>query len=165
MTIWSIVIAEHDKRRSRAHAEYRSLPRKAAVKFTSWSPVKMRRLQRRRPRRSPASPRCCSPTRPTRRRPRGKRRRDGAAHRAGNYSHILAPATAYGKNIAAAHRSASSTSRRSRKSRRSIPRIPSSARSTRATRSRPCSRAIHQGHHRAHDGLRCRCRRRAAARR
>ena len=162
----SLVIAEHDnashqgrdpQHRHRGRAVRRRRPRAG------------RRAQRaarppRRPRRSPASPRCCTPTRAQlRARPGGERRRAGAGAR-----RRLQPHPVPGDRRAA------------RTSRRASPPSSTSAQISDITKV-DCARHLRasdlrrqrdrhraeqrrdQGHHRAHDRLRCRRRRPAAA--
>ena len=97
----ALVIAEHDNAASRPHPEHRHRRRAdAAAISTCWSPAHNAAPPAKRPRRSPASPRCCSPTRRTsptawpKTSPRRCWRMAAGLHRTS-----WRPATAYGKNI------------------------------------------------------------------
>jgi hypothetical protein len=148
-----LVIAEHDNASLKARRSTPwPRPRRSAATSTCWSPGRLRPPPPRRPRSSPASPRCASPTPAY------------AEQLAENLAALVVLSrrlqrTSSRRPTPSARTSCRawrrcSTWRRSPTSSPSSPPTPSCARSTPATRWRPCSRRRDQGHHRAHHRLR-----------
>ena len=137
----NLVIAEHDNASIKAATLNTIAPRRRLVAiFTCWWRVTTRRPQRMRQRRSRAFRRCCWPTRRNSKRAWRKTSKATVLNIAKDYSHILAPATAYGKNIAPRIAAKLDVAQISDITAVDSP-TRSNARSTRATRSRRCNRS------------------------
>jgi hypothetical protein len=160
-----LVIAEHDNASLKAATlNTVTAAARSAATSTCWSPAPTAARRRRAGRaRSPAWPRCCTPTPPTTATRPAENLAALVVANAPGYSHILAPATSNGKNVPARGRllDVAQISDITKRGRRRHLRPPDLRRQRAGHGASP---RCDQGHHRAHHRLRCRGERAAAPR-